>query len=144
MTDKLKLRAESEEDLKIISSALQDAITRIGDIHYDVSARALTLRLSRFRHEAKDTAQRILSGLRVDSVLGLRTRGINRDDPDAMAVLLSLTFTPGETAPEGELHLVFAGGGELLAHIECIDLILADVSDPRDTDKLPLHPDVRP
>ena len=140
MTDKLKLLAETQDDLKVISSALQDAITRVGDIDYAPKARALTLRLTRYRHEDKDASQRVLTGLRIDSVLSLKTKGINQSEPDAMAVLLSLDFVPGETPPAGRLHLVFAGGGELLAETECLDITLADISDPRDTDKRPLHP----
>lgn len=141
MTDKLKLRAESEDDLSVLSSTLQDAITRVGDITYAPKSRALTLRLTRYRHEAADTSQRILTGLRMDGVLALKTKGINQSEPEGMMVLLSLNFIPGETPPGGELHLIFAGGGELRASIECLDLTLADVADPRDTDKQPLHPE---
>lgn len=140
MTDTLRLRAETREDLAIFSAALQDAITRVKDISYDAGARALTLRLSRFRHENKAGGERVLTGCRVDGVLALKSKGINQSDPDAMAVLLSINFTPGETAPGGVMRFVFAGGGELQAEIECIDMTLADVSEPRKTDKRPLHP----
>jgi len=140
MTDKLKLRAESQEDLVILSAALQDAILRVGEIHYSARERHLDLRLSRFANESKDPAARVLTGLRVDGVINLQSKGIDRTDPEAMMVLLSMDFAPDSTPPGGILSLIFAGGGIIRAQLEAIDVILADVSEPRLTDKKPLHP----
>lgn len=135
---KLRLRAETKADLEIIAAAVQDAILRVGEISYNMTGHALTLRMSRFRHE-QDKGARAQSGLRFDGVLNVRTRGIDRSDPEAMAVLLSIEFEETD-APAGIMKLVFAGGGELHADVEAMDVILADVTDARDTDKLPLHP----
>jgi len=135
----LKLRAEHKDDIHIMSSVLQDAILRVGEIHYVKSSRSLNLRLTRFRHESR-SEERILCGLRVDGVMALQSRAIDRADPEAMAVLLSVGFEPSDTPPGGVLRLIFAGGGEIRIEVECLDIILADVSQPRKTDKLPLHP----
>ncbi len=143
MMDKLKLRVESDEDIVILSSVLQDAIMRVKDITYNAKQRALTMRLTRFRHEDKTRNLRVLSGLRIDGITSLRAKGVDQSNPDALVVLLSLNFT-AETESEnlgGALRLVFAGGGEIVAKVECLDVTLADVSDDRETDKLPLHPD---
>jgi len=136
---KLRLRAETQADLQIIAAAVQDAILRVGEINYDLRGRSLTLRMTRFQHES-DKAARAQSGIRFDSVLGVRTRGIDRSDPEAMAVLLNVAFEEADK-PAGIVTLIFAGGGELQAEVECLDAILADVTDARDTDKLPLHPE---
>ena len=48
----LRLLAEDAEDLKVLSAALQDAVAKIGDIHYEPPARRLTLALNRYRWEA--------------------------------------------------------------------------------------------
>ena len=53
----LKLRAEDAEDLAVISSALQDAVGKIGDIAFDAGARRLTLGLNRFRWEDRAAAE---------------------------------------------------------------------------------------
>lgn len=143
MADSLKLRAETGDDLGVISSVLQDAILRVGEIRYDRKARALTLRLTRFRHEA-DTPTRILAGLRIDSVLSVASRGLERDNADALAVLMSMTYVPNPNVslqPEGKLHMILAGGGEIVCDVECVDVMLADVSAPRETKSQPLHPD---
>lgn len=139
MTQRLRLIAQDNDDLKIISASLQDAIGRVGEMVFDRRGRALTLRLTRFSHE-QEKPQRLLSGLRIDSVLDIKTRAIDRTDPEALAVLLSLDFVEGEFAPGGVLNLIFAGGGHIRIEVECIDIILADITDPRNTDKTPLHP----
>ncbi len=140
MTKPLKLRAEGADDLAVISAALQDAIARVGEIHFSPKARTLTLRFTRFRHEDESASQRTLTGLRADGILSVQSSGIDRADPDAMAVLLAIEFAPGGEPPGGHIDFVFAGGGRLRAHAECIDLTLADVSTARKTDKRPLHP----
>jgi len=136
---KLRLRAETQADLDVIAAAVQDAILRVGEITYNMLERSLTFRMSRFRHE-QDTGARAQSGLRFDGVLNVKTRGIDRSDPEAMAVLLNLDFEQTD-APSGIMKLIFAGGGELHADVEALDVILADVTDARETDKLPLHPE---
>lgn len=140
MSIELRLKAETAEDLTILSSALQDAILRVGEIQYSAKARSFTLRLSRFRHEADNKSERVLCGLRFDSVLAVSSKDIRRDEPEALAVLIALTFVPAPDAPSGEIYLVFAGGGEILLKVECIDAVLADVSVPRATRSVPLHP----
>ncbi len=136
---KLRLRAETQADLEIISASVQDAILRVGEIIYDLRGRSLTLRMTRFAHET-DTSARAQSGLRFDGVMNVRTRGIDRSDPEAMAVLLNLDFEETDK-PAGLITLIFAGGGELQADVEALDVMLADVTEVRETDKLPLHPE---
>ncbi|MGB0908640.1 MAG: DUF2948 family protein [Maricaulaceae bacterium] len=140
MTRSLKLKAQTAEDLTVISSLIQDAILRVGEISFDKTAHALSLRLYRFSNEDKKKSERILTGLRFDGVLSVASRGIDRSDKEAMAVLLSLDFTPAEEQPAGQLSLIFAGGGEIVCELECIDAILADVSASRATQSAPLHP----
>lgn len=140
MSTHLKLKAQTAEDLTVFSSALQDAILRVGEIHFLPKARSFTLRLSRFRHESISKAERVLCGLRFDGVMGVSSKGLKREDPEAFAVLIALTFAPHAEAPAGEIHLVFAGGGEIRLNVECIDAVLADVSEPKATKSVPLHP----
>jgi len=49
----LQLLAEDQDDLAVISAALQDAIAKVGDISYEAKARRLTIALNRFRWEAE-------------------------------------------------------------------------------------------
>lgn len=135
----LRLLAEDADDLAVISAALQDAVGRIGDIAYDPRARRLTLALNRYRWESGGKArERIRTGLQLGGVLGVKSRKLRRDARGAVVVLLSITFEPGES-PGGAVVFTFAGGGDLRAEVECLDLILADVSDPWSTPRTPKH-----
>ncbi len=135
----LKLRAEDAEDLAVISSALQDAVGKIGDIAFDPASRRLTLALNRFRWEAgAKTNERVRCGLQLGGVMAVQQRKLRPDAKKAVVELLALTFEPGE-APGGAVRLTFAGGGDLRAQVECIDVVVADVSQPWPTQQRPSH-----
>jgi hypothetical protein len=133
----LRLLAEDADDLAIISAALQDAVAKVGDISYEPKARRLTVAFNRFRWEA-GVRQRVRSALQLGGVLAVQTRKVRRDRTDAVVELLALTFEPAE-APGGSVTLSFAGGGDLRAEVECVDAILADVSEPWPTPRKPAH-----
>ena len=135
----LRLLAEDAEDLAVISAALQDAVGLVGDIAFDAKTQRLTLGLNRFRWENGVRAkERVRTGLQFGSVLSVQTKNLRRDAKDAVVELLAVQFEPGE-APGGVVHLVFAGGGDLRAKVECIDVIVADLSAPWPTPRRPGH-----
>jgi hypothetical protein len=135
----LRLLAQDAEDIAVISAALQDAVGKIGDISFDPKARRLTLALNRYRWEAGGkTRERVRTGLQLGGVLGVKSRKLRRDARGAVVELLSLTFEPGE-APGGAVVFTFAGGGDLRAEVECLDLVLADVSAAWSTPRTPGH-----
>lgn len=135
----LRLLAEDAEDLAVISAALQDAVAKVGDIAYEPRARLLTVAFNRYRWEA-GTRQRVRSALQLGGVMNVQTRKVLRDRRDAIVELLALTFEAGE-APGGAVTLSFAGGGDLRADVECVDAVLADVSEPWPTPRMPGHED---
>jgi hypothetical protein len=135
----LRLLAQDADDLAVISAALQDAVTRIADIHWDRSARQLTVAFNRFRWEAPgDQAERVRSGLQLGDVLDVKARKLRRDASDAVVELLALNFEPGEP-PGGLVVFAFAAGGDLAARVECIDAVLADLSPPWRAPRKPEH-----
>jgi hypothetical protein len=138
MADKpLRLLAEDAEDLAVISAALQDAVAKVGDINYEPKARRLTIAFNRYRWEAGG-GERVRSALQLAGVLSFQTRKIRREAPDAVLEILAMTFEPGE-APAGVVTLSCAGGGDLRATVECVDAVLADVSQPWPTPRKPAH-----
>ncbi len=136
-TDPLRLLAEDIEDLSVIAAALQDAVTKIGDIKYEKASRRLTIAFNRYRWEGEG-GERVRSALQLGSVLGVEGRKLRPGAKDAVVELLTLTFEPGE-APGGLLTFSFAGGGDLRATLECVDLILVDISAPWSTPRTPRH-----
>lgn len=138
----LRLLAQDPDDLAVISAALQDAVAKIGDIHWDAHGRTLTLACNRFRWEAggKKAGERVRSALQLGDVSGVQARNLRRDAKAAIVELLAVSFEPGE-APGGTVMLTFAGGGDLRVSVDCLDVVLADVSEPWSTPRRPGHAD---
>jgi Protein of unknown function (DUF2948) len=134
---RLRLLAEDADDLGVVAAALQDAVGKIGDISYEPAARRLTLVFNRYRWEGKG-GERVRAALQIGSVLKVQARRLRRSARDAVIELLNVSFEPGE-APGGAVVFTFAGGGDLRAEVECLDLVLADVSDPWPTPRTPNH-----
>jgi hypothetical protein len=134
---RLRLLAEDADDLAVISAALQDAVGKVGDIAFEPAARRLTVALNRYRWEGKG-GERVRCALQLGSVMGVKARRIRRTAKDAVLALLAVSFEPGE-APGGTVTLSFAGGGDLQAEVECLDAVLADLSDPWSTPRKPAH-----
>ncbi len=136
----LKLIAESQQDLAVIAASLQDAIVKVSDIVVDKDAKTLTVRAFRFMHEGA-ADKRVVCALRFNHVLGVQTKGINRADPDAFLVLLTIDFKKNKgRSSAGVAELVFAGGGSLKAEAEYIEARLVDLGPPQDARATPLHP----
>lgn len=133
----LKLLAEDAEDIAVISAALQDAVAKIGDISFEPRARLLTVAFNRFRWEG-GTKQRVRTALQIAGVLGVQSRRLRRDRRGAVVELLAITFEAGE-APGGTITFQFAGDADLRVEVECVDAVLADISQPWPTPRAPTH-----
>jgi hypothetical protein len=138
----LRLLAHDADDLAVLSAALQDAIAKIGDIRWDAQARTLTLACNRFRWESKaKSGERVRSALQFGDVAGVQARNLRRDAKGAVVELLAIAFEPAEEAPAGIVVLTFAGGGDMRVSVDCLDVALADVSEPWSTPRTPGHAD---
>jgi hypothetical protein len=140
---RLRLLAEDADDLRVISAALQDAVTKVGDVHWEPKARRLTVEFNRFRWETADNGpgERVRAGLQLGGVLSVQARRLPRGAKGAVLELLALSFQPGE-APGGAVVFEFAGGGDLKAEVECVDAVLADVSEAWPARRSPRHQSV--
>lgn len=132
----LRLAVESVEDLRIASALLQDAVGTVGEISWMRRRRRLALLVNRFRWEDRKVAEaqrrpfeRVRSAVLVDSVLSVKTRGIDPEDKNMTYALLGLSFDAEEDGA-GRLVLQFAGDGDLALEVECLDLRVSDVSKP--------------
>lgn len=131
----LRLLAEDADDLHIMSAALQDAIMRPVDIVWEPSGRRVTLKLSRFCWECGGT--RVMAAMQFGDVIAVKSRRLPRL-PESALELLAMDFEPGE-APGGRVMLMFAGGGDLRIDVECLDAVLADLSEPWPARAAPTH-----
>lgn len=133
----LRLLAQDAEDLAVISASVQDSVLKVRDINFEKKGRLLTVAFNRYRWEAGG-GERVRSALQLGGVLKVETRKILRKTPDAVLELLALTFEPTE-APAGVVTFSFAGGADLRASVECIEAVLADLSEPWPTRRKPTH-----
>jgi len=142
-TGTLKLMAEDEVDLQIISAAIQDAVGKAGGLKYLARKRRFTIETNRFRWESVDPAEktqtRVRTILGIDGVLGVKARGMTKSDPELVVSLLSIGFEAGEAAPAGQVKLLFAGDGELVLDVECLDVTLLDSDTEWSTKHKPDH-----
>jgi hypothetical protein len=143
----LRLIAQDGEDLKVISTLVQDAVLSMTDLQYDAKRRRFALLLNRFRWEDRTQAQqvgrayeRVRSVMVVEDVLKVRTQGFDRADKDLVLSLLSLDFAPGEDGA-GRLTLVLAGDGAIALDVETLEVRLDDVTRPyrAPSGKVPRH-----
>lgn len=142
MSGLLKLMAEDAADLEIIGAAVQDALVRVGEINVDRRARRFAMLISRFRWEEAGAAgpfERIRAAFSFESVLGVKSRKVRLDSKEALASLLSVSFTPAEEPPGGVVRLVLAGGGEIELEVECLDALLMDLGATWQTPRRPDH-----
>ena len=138
----LRLLAEDDDDLQVISAALQDAISTVGEIAYEPQARRLTIALNRFCWECSGPEPiRIRAGLQLGGVLGVKSRDLKLDARDAMVSVLALTFLPndGEEDPGGAILIHLAGDGDIRVEVECVDAVLTDLSEPWPAQASPEH-----
>jgi hypothetical protein len=137
----LKLLAQDEEDLKIFSAYLQDAVIRLGDAAYLPKAHRFAMVLNRYRWEdeiEEGACRRVRTGLHFDGVLKVQVLNIPQQDPDIVLELLALQFTP-EADGAGIIDLRCAAGGSIRLHVECIDAALSDIGESWEARCRPTH-----
>jgi len=151
----LRLIARDADDLRIISTLVQDAVLTGADLRYTHGRRRFTMLLNRFRWEDSNRAQttgrrfeRVRSVLDFSDVTAVSHQGLERDK-DTILSLLSVAFAPeadvetGDPAGPGRVVLTFAGDGAVALTVECLEVELSDVTRPyaAPSGHAPSHPD---
>jgi hypothetical protein len=140
----LKLLALDEEDLQVLSSHLQDAVVRVGDMVYLPSQKRFAAILNRFDWEsasekgAKDYRRR-RTALRFDRVLRAQHKELRPNVPDRVLELLAIQFEPGDT-PSGKITLLFSGDVTIQLDVECVEAEMRDLGPVWSTRHKPEHP----
>jgi len=136
----LKLLAQDEEDLAILSAHMQDALVRVGDMTFLPKPRVFALVGSRFDWVAAvhGVRQRRQVGLHFDRVLKASRKGFEQARPDDVLNLLSMAFAVTD-APAGIVDLVFSGGGAVRLEVECLEGQLRDLGPRWQTTLQPGH-----
>jgi hypothetical protein len=140
--DLLKLVALDEEDLKVVSAHVQDAVAGVGNIEFWKAPKLFVMPMYRFAWEVgprlfRRRGERRNSVLNFGRVLAVKSLGIARN-PDEVLSLLAIRFQPAE-APAGRVELVFSGGGQIALEVECIEARLTDLGGAWEAGARPAH-----
>ncbi|HJW77247.1 MAG: DUF2948 family protein [Microvirga sp.] len=124
----LRLVALDEEDLAVISTHLQDAVVRVGDLALLAKEHRFALCARRFDWECglNEPPRRRLTGLHFERVTGCRCRGIDRSKPDTVLNLLGIAFEEKDP-PSGSATLLFSDGAAIQLDLECIETQMKDL-----------------
>jgi hypothetical protein len=122
----LKLIALDDDDLKVVSAHLQDAISRVEDMAFLSRERRFVMLMNRFdwARAAEDAAsngqgyQRRRCALRFEKVHKAQVRQISLDDRAGVLELLAVHFESGDS-PSGYITLTFAGA----ARCGCMSIV---------------------
>lgn len=143
----LKLLALDEEDLQVVSSHLQDAVVRVGDMAYVPAQRRFAAIVNRFDWEsvAKDGKgyRRRRTALRFDRVLRAQHKDLQPQKPERVLSLLAIRFEAGE-APSGRVALIFSGDVVIQLEVECVEAEMRDLGPAWATRNKPEHPGEEP
>ena len=134
----LRLIAQDEESLSVLSALLQDAVFLASDMRYDRVKRRFAVLLSRFRWEdvpraerAGQRYERVRTMLVFDNVQAVQSHDIDRKDKKTGLAVLSIGFQPFDQGA-GRVLIALAGKGEVSLRAEVIEVTLADVSRPHE------------
>jgi hypothetical protein len=138
----LKLIALDSDDLAVVSTHLQDAEVKVGEIHWRPREKRVVIGLDRFDWEAangqKPTFQRCRSALRFERVMACRCRNVLSQDKDKALNLLGVEFSE-VNSPGGTVTLMFAGGEALRLEVECLEAEVVDLGPVWAADCCPDH-----
>ncbi|WP_137699366.1 DUF2948 family protein [Marimonas lutisalis] len=129
----LDLGALDADDLRVISSLVQDAVFPITEMLWQPRQRRFAILLNRFRWEDggrdRHGPERVQSLLVVEGVQRVLSQGVDRSDKDLILSLLSVDWAPGEDGT-GAVLLTLAGDGALRLEAEALEVRLKDVTRP--------------
>jgi hypothetical protein len=139
----LKLLATSDEDLRIVSAHLQDAIVSTQDIVSLEKNRIFLIQLNRFMWEDVEKGvfrknKRIRTILKFDNVISVLSKNIdtkkNKNFLDFLTIESNLL-----TDKSYEIKLIFSGDAVLKIKTEVIDVTLDDQGSPWESKTQPKH-----
>ena len=137
----LKLLANSEEDLRVISAHLQDSITQVKNIVHLKKNRIFLIQFNRFMWEDIEKGvfrknRRIQSVLKFDNILDVFSKNINQKKSDRFLDFLAIE-TKCLSDKSYQIKLNFAGGILIKLNAEIIECFLEDQGDSWETRNKP-------
>ena len=139
----LKLIARTEEDLRVVSAHLQDAIVNVSDIANLKKNKIFLMQMNRFMWEDVEKGvfrknKRIRTIIKIENVLNVHSKNINQSKKDKFLDFLTIETN---RMPDNnyEMKIVFAGDSIIKIISEVIEVTLDDQGEAWDTKNKPIH-----
>ena len=142
----LKLIARTEDDLKVVSAHLQDAIANTANVANLKKNKIFLMQLNRFMWEDVEKGvfrknKRIRTVIKFENVIKVISKNINQSKKDKF-----LDFLTIETIkmPDNnyEMKIVFAGDSVIKVISEVIEVTLDDQGNAWNTKNMPKHKEI--
>ncbi len=139
----LKLIAKTEEDLRVVSAHLQDAIANVSDIANLKKNKIFLMQLNRFMWEDVEKGvfrknKRIRTILKFENVIKAYSKNINQLKDNKFLDFLTIE-TNQMIDNNYEMKIVFAGDSIIKIIAEVIEVTLDDQGEAWDTKNIPKH-----
>ena len=142
----LKLIARTEEDLRVVSAYLQDAIVNSSDIANLFKNKIFLIQLNRFMWEDVEKGvfrknKRIRTVLKFENVIKVLSKNINLSKKDIFFDFLAIetNLMPDKNY---EMKIVFAGDSAIKVLAEVIEVTLDDQGEAWNTKNMPKHKEI--
>ena len=139
----LKLIAKTENDLRVVSAHLQDAIANTSDIANLTKNKIFLMQLNRFMWEDVEKGvfrknKRIRTILKFENVLKANSKNINQSKKNKFLDFLTIE---SRQMPDNnyEMKIVFAGDLIIKIIAEVIEVTLDDQGEAWETKNIPKH-----
>ena len=139
----LKLIARTEDDLRVVSAHLQDAIVNTSDIASLEKNNIFLMQLNRFMWEDVEKGvfrknKRIRTILKFENVIKVVSKNINQLKKDKFLDFLTIETN---IMPDNnyEMRIVFSGDSVIKVTSEVIEVTLDDQGEAWDTKNMPKH-----
>ena len=137
MSSILKLIAQDDEQLTILSSLAQDSIIKSNEMGYDKKNKRFALLMNRYRHE-EENPSRIRTAIHFDYVESIKSVGIDKESKDEILVLLAIRFEI-KSKPSGSIFLEFSNNKSISFDVESVEAFLTDMGEPWKISNRPDH-----
>ena len=142
----LKLIARTEDDLRVVSAHLQDAIANVSDIANLEKNKIFLMQLNRFMWEDVEKGvfrknKRIRTVLKFENILKVASKNVDQKKNDRFLDFLAIETTqmPDKNY---EMNLIFSGDIVLKLVAEAIEVTLDDQGSPWESKNKPKHKDL--
>ena len=140
----LSLRCEKDQDLKVISSLLQDSLVSNADIHFERTQKTFAFIANRFCWERVSSKNsdfsyyRVLSGVNIQNVISVKQKNLIQKKNNETALFYNLLTIEYDSVPN-EITLVFSQEISVKLNISQLNIFIRDLNEPYPTQQIPDH-----